>query len=133
MPNNSRSAWYIDREAVRALLRDEMSIRGTNFTEVEEQTGVLSISLGQFVHPERRRDLATDNLITIIKWAGGDVNRFIKRRRSVVRHVDTYEQRELRRGTAFLKSQGVELAPGESAVEAMSRLLAQARENGFLA
>lgn len=124
MPDYGRSAYYVDMEAVRAFLREEIGIRGLNYQEIEEQTGIQSVSLGQFLHPDRQASMSLNNTVTAIKWAGGTIDRFVKRRRTIARHSDTHEQRELRKGVAFLRSMDFELEPGESPVDALMRLAA---------
>lgn len=132
MPDYNRTAYYLDKDAVRAIVAEEISIRGVSYTEIFEQTGVGAAGLGRFMDPTKNAGLTGDALVTLVKWAGRDVNRVVKRRRSVVRHVDTFEQRKLRTGQAYLKSLGVEAEAGETSVDALMRLVATAKENGFL-
>lgn len=131
MPNYRRTAWYIDSEAVRALILAEFGIRGVTQVQVGEETGLYAANLGRFLNT-KNTTMTGDSLITLIKWAGGDVNRYIRRRRSVTRHTDTFEQRKLRTAAAYLKSQGVELEDGESSTDALMRLVDMAKQNGFL-
>lgn len=131
MPNYRRTAWYIDSDAVRELIREEFSIRGVTQVQVGEETGLYAANLGRFLNT-KNTTMTGDSLITLIKWAGGDVNRFIRRRRSVARHTDTFEQRKLRTAAAYLKSQGVQLEEGESSTDALMRLVEAAKQNGFL-
>lgn len=132
MPNYGRSAYYLDSAAIRTAVVNEISVRGVSYREIEEQTGVLAAGIGRFVNPDRKTTLNTDSLVTLIKWAGLDVNRFVKRRRTVARHTDTFEQRQLRKAAAYLNSQGVSAEQGETAVDALMRLVASAKQNGFL-
>lgn len=132
MPNYGRSAYFLDTEAIREAVAAEVSIRGVNYTEMEEQTGVLAVGIGRFLNPRTSSALATDGLVTLVKWAGLDVNRFVKRRRTIARHTDTFEQRKLRTGQAYVKSLGVETEQGESSVDTLMRLVAEAKKNGFL-
>ena len=133
MPNYNRTAYYLDRDAVRTALREEIGIRGVSYVEIGEQTGISPAGLGRFMDDTKGVSLTGDALITVIKWINGaDVNRYIRRRRSVQRHVDTFEQRKLRTGAAYLKSLGVEAEAGETSVDAMMRLIATAKQNGFL-
>ena len=133
MPNYSRTAYYLDVAAVRQLVIEEIAIRGTNFREIEEQTGVLAVGLGRFLNPDKGVSLSGDGLLTMIKWAGADVNRFVKRRRSISRHTDTFEQRQLRKAQAFVKNLGVEATTTESSVDVLMSLVAEAKAKGFLA
>lgn len=132
MPNYNRSAYYLDLPGIRQTLRDEIAIRGVSYSEIQEQTGVLAVGIGRFLDPAKNLTLNTDSLITLIKWAGGNVDRFVKRRRTVARHTDTFEQRKLRTGQAYLRSLGVEPEIGETSVDVLMRLVNTAKENGFL-
>jgi hypothetical protein len=133
MPNYQRTAYYLDVDAVRELVQNEIAIRGVNYVEIQEQTGVLAVGLGRFLNPRQNVSLHHDGLITMIKWAGGEVNRFVKRRRTVARHTDTFEQRQLRKGQAFVQNLGVQPEQSESSVDVLMRLVAEAKEKGFLA
>ena len=130
MPNYNRTAWFIDVDGIRELVRTEIGIRGSNYTEIFEQTGVAASSLGRFLN--ENQTLVGDALVTLVKWAGSDTNRFIKRRRSVAKHKDSYEQQKLRAAALFLKAKGIAGEPGETPVDTLVRLLATAEENGFL-
>lgn len=132
MPNYGRTAYFLDDDAIRMAVATEVGVRGISYREIEEQTGVLAVGIGRFLNPDRKATLHVDGLLTLIKWAGLDVNRFVKRRRTVARHTDTYEQRQLRKAAAYLESQGVSAEQGETAVDALMRLVASAKENGFL-
>ena len=114
------------------LVAEEIAIRGVSYAEIFEQTGVGAAGLGRFMDPDKKAGVSGDAMVTLLKWAGADVNRAVKRRRSVTRHVDTFEQRKLRTGQAYLKSLGIEAGPGETSVDALMRLVATAKENGFL-
>lgn len=130
VPNYNRTAHYVNAEKIRADFAEEMKIRGCSFAEVGEQTGILPVGLGRFA---RGGTLHADAYVTLIKWFGGSVDRYVGRRKSMIRHTDTYEQRQLRNGSAFLNNHlGVKPQEGESAVDAMMRLLAQAKEKGLL-
>lgn len=131
MPNYRKTAWYIDSDAVRKMMIEELGIRGVSHVQVGEETGVYAANLGRFLNVTNT-SMTGDSLVTLIKWAGGDVNRFLRRRRSVARHTDTFEQRKLRTAAAYLKSQGVALEEGESSTDALMRLVELAKNNGFL-
>lgn len=133
MPNYGRTAYYLDTEAIRVAVAAEVALRHLSYTEIGEQTGVLPAGIGRFLDPQKKAVLHHDGMITLIKWAGLDIKSFIKRRRTISRHTDTFEQRKLRQGAEFLKEQGVPLEQGESSVDALLRLLAEAKRNGFLA
>lgn len=133
MPNYGRTAYYIDVDAIRNLVRDEVSVRGVSYTEIQEQTGILSVGLGRFLNPRTQLSLHHDALVTLVKWAGSDVARFVKRRKSMARHTDTFEQRQLRNGQAFIKNLGVQTDQSETSVDVLMRLVAEAKEKGFLA
>lgn len=130
MPNYNRTAWYIDSDGIRELVRTEIGIRGCSNVEIFEQTGVAASSIGRFLG--ENQTLAGDSLVTLVKWAGSDINRFVKRRRSVSRHRDTHEQQKLRAAALFLKSKGITGEAGETPVDTLVRLLAVAENNGFL-
>lgn len=133
MPDYNRTAYYLNREAVRLAMLEEIGIRGVSYTEIAEETGVQAAGIGRFMDPTKNASLSGDALITLIKWMGrGNVDQYVARRRSVRRHVDTFEQRKLRTGSAFVKSLGVEADSGETSVDVLMRLVAKARENGFL-
>ena len=130
MPNYNRTRYYIDVDAIRVLFNNEKALRGVSLAEIEEQTGVLAVGLSRF--SSGKQTLSGDSLITLIKWANGDVLRFIKRRGTAHKHVDTPEMRQLRIGAAFLHSMDVTVEQGESPVDTMIRLLAKAKERGLL-
>lgn len=132
MPDYNRTAYYIDRDAVRAIVAEEIAVRGVSYAEIFEQTGVGAAGLGRFMDPDKKAGVSGDAMVTLLKWAGADINRAVKRRRSVARHVDTFEQRKLRAGQAYLKHLGVETETGETSVDALMRLVKVAKENGFL-
>jgi hypothetical protein len=123
MPNLRRTAYFCDPDMVRDLLRKEMAVRGTPQVKVAEETGILLTGISRFLNGNQT--LHGDALITLIKWMGMDVNRFIKRRGRLSRHTDTYEQTQLRKALAFVESQGVKLQPGESPVDALMALVAK--------
>lgn len=135
MPNYQRTAYYLDVDGIRNAVLAEVTVRGVNYVEIQEQTGILAAGIGRFLNPnkELRTSLTGDGLVTLVKWAGLEVNRFVKRRRTIAKHTDSHEQRKLRLGNEYLKSQGVEIQQGETSVDALMRLVAQAKENGFLA
>lgn len=127
MPNLRRTTWFLDTDKIRQALRDEMGIRGATQVQVGEECGILGTGVSRFL--VQRQTLHGDALVSVIKWIGGDVNRFIVRRGRYVRHTDTYEQRQLRKASAFLAHQGVALKPGESPVDALMELVAKAKED----
>jgi hypothetical protein len=123
MPNLRRTAYFIDPDMVRDALRSEMGIRGSTQVSIAENTGILLTGISRFL--ANNQTLHGDSLVTLIKWMGLDVNRFIKRRGRLSRHTDTYEQTQLRKALAFVESQGVKLQPGESPVDALMALVAK--------
>lgn len=128
MPNLRRTTWFIDPDKIRAALRAEMAVRGATQSQIAEDTGILVTGISRFL--TSRQTLQGDSLVSIAKWIGQDVNRFIVRRGRYVRHTDTYEQRQLRKAAAYLNSQGVELKDGESPVDALMELVAKAKADG---
>lgn len=134
MPNFQRTAYYLDVDAIREAVLAEVAVRGVNYVEIQEATGVLAAGIGRFLNPnkELRTSVSGDALITLIKWAGLEVNRFVRRRKTIAKHTDSHEQRKLRLGQEYLKSQGVEIQQGETSVDVLMRLVAEAKAKGFL-
>lgn len=123
MPNFRRTTWFIDADKIRTALRDEMGVRGASQVRVAEETGILATGVGRFL--SRAQTLQGDALMSLVKWMGMDPNRFLTRRGRISSHRDSYEQQQLRKALAYLKSQGVEVQPGESPVDALMALVAK--------
>lgn len=134
MPNYRRTAYFLDVDAIRTAVREEVAIRGCSHVEIGEQTGIHGAGIGRFLatNLDRQTSLDGDGLVTLIKWSGREVNSFIKRRKTVARHTDNAEQRKIRAAAQFVKSLGGDVEPGENPVDALIRLVATAKENGFL-
>lgn len=128
MPNFRRTSYFLNVDKIREAVKQEITVRGATQSQIAEETGILVTGLSRFLLD--RQTLQGDSLISLIKWMGLDVNRFISRRGRIASHKDNYEQRQLRKALAFLNSQGVELQQGESPVDALMELVAKAKADG---
>lgn len=128
MPNFRRTSYFLNVDKIRDAVKQEITVRGATQSQIAEETGILVTGVSRFLTD--RQTLQGDSLISLIKWMGLDVNRFISRRGRIASHKDNYEQRQLRKALAFLNSQGVELQQGESPVDALMELVAKAKADG---
>lgn len=126
MPNLRRTSYFLNTDKIREAVKQEMAIRGATQAVISEETGILITGVSRFL--TNHQTLQGDSLISLIKWMGLDVNRFVSRRGRIASHKDTYEQRQLRKALAYLNSQGVQLKPGDSPVDALMELVAKSKQ-----
>lgn len=129
MPIPANTVYYLDAADIRDFFVSEYKIRQLSLREISQQTGIHEVALGQFKNGHR--SLAADALLTLIKWGNGNVNNFIKRRGNAYKHNDTPDQRQIRIASQFLKHLGAEIGREETPVDAMIRLLAEAKQRGL--
>jgi hypothetical protein len=115
--------WYFDLDSIRALVREEKQIRAVTFGDIERETGVGQITVCNFL---QGAGLATNSIVSLIRWSGKKVDPYIARRRNAANHSETVQERELRLMLGYLKSNGFDMEPGESVASAMIRHLSNA-------
>jgi hypothetical protein len=126
---NTRTTWYLDKDAVRKAFVEEKTVRGVTYKEVEEQTGINNVSLNRFANG--LQNVSGDAAITLIKWSRANITEFVKRRGRAYQHKDTPEQAKIRTAQQFLSDLGVEVDPAEHPFDAMARLISQAKDKGL--
>lgn len=132
MPTVSeKSSHYFDWDKFRQTVRNEKEVRGQYLTVISSATGIHLSQLTRFLNGEAET-MGVDLTVSLIKWLGVKVEDFTVARKGAKKHVDTAEQRQIRMAQKFLERNGIERDDKETAVEAMMRLLAEARSKGLL-
>lgn len=130
MPVKSiKSSHYIDYDKLRDAVRKEKEARAVYLQAISNDTGIHSSQLTRFLNTESET-IGIDLTVSMIKWLGRKVEDFTVARRPVKAHVDSPEQRQLRMARTFLDRSGLEAREGETAIDTMMRLLAEARSQG---
>lgn len=129
MPYSTKTTYYLDLVDIREFFKSEFKIRTVTLREVSDQTGIHEVALGQFKNGHRL--LSADAALTLVKWGNGNVNNFLKRRGNAYKHNDTPDQRQIRIASQFLNSLGAEIGTGETVIDAMVRLLGEAKSRGL--
>lgn len=129
MPYSTKTTYFLDLEDIREFFRGEFKIRQVTLREVGEQTGIHEVALGQFKNGHRL--LSADAALTLVKWGNGNINNFLKRRGNAYKHTDTPDQRQIRIASQFLNSIGAEVGKNELPIDAMIRLLGEAKQRGL--
>jgi hypothetical protein len=122
---NQNTVWYIDLDKVRNTVQAEKTLRHSTFAEIENETGVTALAIGQFL---RGKGLSTDALVSLIKWTNKKLDTFATRRRDVVTRSETKSEQELRLLFQFLTTHGIAVEAGESPVVAVIRHMADRKE-----
>lgn len=124
---SSKSAFYVDFEVLRDLVRREMAVRACTQYQVGRDTGLNSATLSNFLNPDsvnKSKGLSPDVFVTLMRWGNFAYGDVIKRRKGfAARHTDTKDQTELRAITVLLEQAGVTLEPGESVSQMLARVL----------
>lgn len=124
---SGKSAFYVDFDVLRALMLKEMAVRATTQYQVTKDTGINTASLSNFLNADsanKATGLSSDTFVTLMRWGNFAYGEVVKRRKGFgTRHTDTKDQAELRAITDLLKKAGVELEPGESVSQMLSRVL----------
>lgn len=127
---SSKTAYYLDGEAIREAFKTERSVRGTALKDIEAWTGIEMSRLSAFT--TGYANLGSDGLITLSAWMDVDIRRFIKKReRKTPKHRDTYDQKQLRVAEGFLAKSGLKKEDGESAVDALIRVVGELKAAGI--
>jgi hypothetical protein len=127
-----KSAFYLDVEAAREFVRRECDTRLTSLNDIAKWTGLEITAISSF--RTGRLNLSHDAILTLLMWADADVRKFIKRRPGVgkqAKHKDTPDQRQIRTAEGFLERANLTKQDGESAVDAMIRIIGQFRDAGI--
>lgn len=132
MPSVSRNSnYYFNFDTLRNDLRKEKEVRAVYLTTIADQTGIHTSQVTRFLN-EEGATLGVDLTVTLVKWLGRKVEDYTVVRNPIAKHIDTPEQRQLRVADSFLRRSGLERQEGESAIDAMMRLLSDARNRGLL-
>jgi hypothetical protein len=117
---STNTVWYIDLEKVRERVAEEKRVRSVTLNDIERESGVGSTIVSNFLHGA---GLSMNGAISLIRWSGSGVDKFVVRRRNAPSHIETPAERELRTLLGFLKSNGHTVEVGESPVVAAIRAL----------
>lgn len=128
--SSTKTSYYLDGEAIREAFKTERAVRGTALRDIETWTGIEVSRLSAF--STGYANLGADALITLVHWMDLDVRRFIKKRdRKTPKHRDTYDQKQLRVAEGFLAKSGLKKEDGESAVDALIRVVGELKAAGI--
>ena len=123
MPLSTSTSHWFDFAALREAVLTEKAIRNCTITEMGEVTGISQMTLSRFLNRNVTVDIHAAASLAV--WCGGSLSGFVKRRKTVRRHVDTAEQRQFRTAATFLATKGIIPAAGESAIDAMVRYIGE--------
>jgi hypothetical protein len=131
MARMPRTVWALDIKKIKELVNSERQLRDTTLQQIQEQTGVQVSAVSRFLtHPEAT--LHANSLVSLIKWANGNVSQFVVRQRNASRHAPSRQEIELRTLAGYLDRAGIKPLNGESPVDAAMRILTGLKESGAL-
>lgn len=133
MPTTSgKSAFYVDFDELRKLIREEMAVRACTQYTVCKDTGISTATMSNFMgtgNANSQKTLGVDLFVTLMKWGDFPWGKVVKRRKGVgSRHTDTKDQQELRAIVTLLESAGVKLNEGESVSQMLARVIGEPKK-----
>jgi len=124
---SGKSAFYVDFDVLRDLIRKEMAVRATTQYQISKDTGLNTATLSNYLDPDsanKSAGLSADVFVTLMRWGNFGYGEVVKRRKGfATRHTDTKDQTELRAITALLEAAGVTLEAGESVSQMLARVI----------
>jgi hypothetical protein len=128
MPTTSgKSAYYVDFDELRELIRAEIAVRACTQYTVCKDTGISTATMSNFMgsgNANSQKTLGVDLFVTLMKWGDFPWGKVVKRRKGVAaRHTDTKDQQELRAILSILEANGVKLGEGESVSQMLARII----------